>query len=455
MLKKNNMARVLLIDDDAELVLSLSRALRAQGLPAEIEAATSGKSALNLFRKSSFEVVVLDLCLDESIGVESGLNLLYRLKSLDSAVRIIVLTGHGSVEHGISSLSFGAANFLEKPANILHLKELIVDGISQAKIRRDFEKLRTKNDSVLDDFLIGTSLEMQKVKNEIKFAASNSQSVLLLGETGTGKGLCARAIHSLSERKHEELVLYQPNYSSTDLVNSDLFGHKSGSFTGADSDRQGLLSRANKGTLFLDEIDSLPLDSQILLLGVLQDKEYRPIGSDTRDSSDFRLISATNAELETKIEEKVFREDFFHRIAQLELKLPPLRKRKEDIPMLGDHFLRKLCKDESLNVFSIEEAGLEFLMNQAWPGNVRQLESVIVNAAYRAKFDSREVILYQDIRFKNPRSAKDQNFRERVEAYKVELINSALEKHAYNQSNAARDIGLDRSTMRRILLRNQ
>ena len=354
------MARVLLIDDDAELVLSLSRALRAQNLPAEIEAATTGKSALNIFNKSSFEVVVLDLCLDENIGVESGLNLLCRLKSIDPTVRVIVLTGHGSVEHGIRSLSFGASNFLEKPANVSHLKELIIDGIAQASLRRNFDKLKTQSKDALDDYLIGTSSLMQKVKQEIWFAASNNQPVLLLGETGTGKGVCARAIHSLSKRSDKELVLYQPNYSSTDLVNSDLFGHKSGSFTGADSDRQGLLLRADNGTLFLDEVDSLPLDSQVLLLGVLQDKMFRPLGSDIRIPSNFRIISATNAELETKIEEKLFREDLFHRIAQLELKLPPLRKRKEDIPILSEYFLSALRKDESINVFTFEENALDF-----------------------------------------------------------------------------------------------
>ncbi|MEZ4753805.1 MAG: sigma-54 dependent transcriptional regulator [Bdellovibrionota bacterium] len=447
------MPSVLLIDDDGELVMSLSRALRVQGLDAEIEAATSAESALEMFQSTAYEVVVLDLSLDDKHGVDSGFELLSKLKSQDPTVRIIMLTGHGSIDHGIRALALGAANFLEKPANVSHLKELIVDGISQSRLRRDFEKIKNTTTS-LDSIIIGSSSPIQKLKSEIEFAASNQQSVLLLGETGTGKGLCARAIHALSKGK--EFVLYQPNYSGADLVNSDLFGHKAGSFTGAESDRKGLLLRAAAGTLFLDEIDALPLESQVLLLGVLQDKEFRPVGSDSTVTSNFRIISATNADLNLALENKTFRQDLYHRIAQLELKLPALRDRKEDIPELASYFLEKLRQQEGLNVYSIAENVLGLFSKQNWPGNVRQLQTVVINAAYRAAFKNIDIITLAEVSLGEKQVTEDANlsFREQVENFKIQLINQALKKSDNNQAQAAKDLSLDRSTLRRILSRN-
>ncbi|MCB0317292.1 MAG: sigma-54-dependent Fis family transcriptional regulator [Bdellovibrionales bacterium] len=387
------MAQVLLVENEQELVLSLLRVLKSQEIKAKFSAVTSANKAIELVQKSPPEVIILDLCLDESIGVESGFSVLKQVQEIDTSIRVIVLTGHGNSEYGIRSLSLGAASFLEKPAEISQLKALIEDGIYQAKLRREFLKQKKiVQDKTISQF-IGNSTLISKIKEDIVFAAANDQPVLILGETGTGKGLCAKLIHELSRRKTQELVSYQPSSVGHDLVNSELFGHKAGSFTGADFDRQGLIARANKGSLFLDEVDNLPLNTQVLLLTVLQDKSFRSVGDDEVKLSDFRLITASNAEIENKITSKEFRLDLYHRISQIVIFLPPLKERIDDIPYLVDFFLNKLYQEKGLKVLSCDKNVMNYLKTLLWPGNVRQLEAVVTNAAFRAAYDCREIVL--------------------------------------------------------------
>ena len=447
---------ILLVDDDSEALLSLARALKAAGLDLPIHAAGNPGAARDLFIQRRPNVIVLDLALVPQHGVESGFELLKEFIAADGSARVIMLTGHNAIEHGIRALNIGAASFLEKPADIPLLVALIRDGVHQSTIRRAYEKLKQDSSDALDDFVIGTSAAIEEVKRNIRYAAANSQAVLITGETGTGKGLCAIAIHRLSARGARHLVRYQSSYSTADLVNSELFGHTKGAFTGALADRRGLLSDADGGTLLLDELDELPQETQVTLLGVLQERKFRPVGANSEVSSDFRLICATNADPHKSIEAGKLRRDLFHRVAHLRIHLPALRERRQDIAPISAHVLRRLSEREAVAVYEIEVAALRKLESYAWSGNVRELEAVVEGAAFRAQYEGRRIIIAADVVFVGdaaPASAQNRSFSEQVEDFKHSLIAAALQRHCGNQVKAAQELGIDRSSMRRILAR--
>ncbi|MCB9029467.1 MAG: sigma-54-dependent Fis family transcriptional regulator [Deltaproteobacteria bacterium] len=446
---------ILLIDDDSDAILSLARALKAAGITHPIHIATNKEQGLSLQHEYSPQVIVQDLCIDEAIGPESGFELLRSILNHDSTCRVIVLTGYGTPELGVTCLKNGAASFLEKPPDISHLSALILDGIKQSDLRRNYEQL--SKDSVSLTNIIGESDAIKKLRKEIEYAASNDQPLLITGETGTGKGLCAQAIHKLSKRSKGKYVRYQPNFSTPDLVNSDLFGHKKGAFTGADADRSGLLVEADTGTLFLDEIDELPLETQVSLLGVLQEKSFRPLGSNGEIASDFRLICASNQDIDQCVSEKKVRQDFYHRIAHARIHIPALRERKQDIPLLAEFFLEKLRSAEKVSVISLENDAIAKLQAYNWPGNIRELQAIVEGGAYKAQFESRVSIIADDLMFTPKKLSADSeaSFHDLVEDFKLTLIEEALARHDGNQVKAAIDLQMDRSTLRRIVSRKE
>ncbi|RMD86430.1 MAG: sigma-54-dependent Fis family transcriptional regulator [Candidatus Dadabacteria bacterium] len=451
---------ILIIDDESEAASSLAKALKTEINPLHCDLAASEQSALSMLNDKQYPVAILDLCLNEQIGPESGFSLLESMLSQHPDLSVIVLTGYGTVENGVRALKLGAISFIEKPANIPHLAILVQDGIRQNSLKRRFRELQeASSDKNTSLGIIGSSAEIKQIRDTIRFLATTNQSVLITGETGTGKGLCAQAIHRISTRNKGKLVRYQPNFTTPDLVNSDLFGHVKGAFTGADQERKGLLEEADGGTLFLDEIDELPHETQVALLGVLQDKKYRPLGSNEEREVDFRLICATNREIEQLLKEGKLRKDFYHRIAHEKIHLPPLRLRIEDIPELADYFLTSLREREELSVFRFEASAISTLKGYHWPGNIRELQSVVESAAYRAQFKRSSSISQSDITVGSEGSAvsekPDATFRDLVEQYKLSLINNALAKHNNNQVQAAKSLGLDRTTLRRILARNK
>ncbi|MCB0332919.1 MAG: sigma-54-dependent Fis family transcriptional regulator [Bdellovibrionales bacterium] len=447
---------VLIVDDDGEAVISLARALKATGLQAQVHAASTPDKAQELFASVKPEVVILDLCLVESVGVDSGFSVLSSFIGSDPTCRIIVLTGHGSLEHGVRSLQLGASNFLEKPADIPHLLALINDGIIQSTIRRNYQKLKAEGKSELENIIIGSSERTKEFMQAVMYASQTGQAVLINGETGTGKGLCAHAIHRCSKRHTSNFVRYQPTFGTPDMVNSDLFGHVKGAFTGANEERKGLVAEAHNGTLFLDEIDELPLETQVVLLGVLQDKRFRPVGGNREQEINFRLITASNQDLDKCVESGKLRSDLYHRIAHFVVQIPPLRERREDIRELAEHILGKLRESEQINVFSVGDDAVKTLMHYEWPGNIRELQAVIEGAGYRAQYAGRSVIISDDIQLKASRAAgaSSKSFNEMVSDYKLKLINDALDRNENNQLRAAEELQLDRSTMRRILARS-
>jgi two-component system response regulator AtoC len=448
---------ILFVDDDGEALVSLTRALKAAGLTAPCIGASSIPKALELIAAGCPPVAVLDLSIDPARGVESGYDLLKTILERSPTTRVIILTGHGGKRYGIRALELGAAHFLEKPAEIQHLYVLLCEALKHAALLTELRALRATR----DNSLVGTSAAMEEVRAKIAFAASTNQPILLLGETGTGKGACAKEIHKLSARHNGRLARYQPTGGGSDLTNSDLFGHRKGSFTGAINDKRGLITEADAGTLFLDEIDQLPKETQVALLGVLQDREVRPLGATTPDRVDFRLIAATNGNLADLVASGAFRKDLYHRIAHYTITLPPLRDRKEDIAQLALHFISVTAQRERLNVFSLTNEALTLCQSYSWPGNIRELEAVIEGGVYHAAYRGSSTIDSNDLSLSHapsqsssqPSHSSTSSFAEQVEAYKRLLIEDALKKSGGNQVEAAALLQMERSTLRRILAR--
>jgi DNA-binding NtrC family response regulator len=454
------MKDVLIIDDDGELLQSLARAISPLIAPLLACGATRREEALELLEREDPKAVVLDLCLEQRLGVESGFDCLAEIRRRKPHARVILLTGHGSRSHGVRALALGAASFLEKPADPAHLAALIRDAASQAELRREHERLLKVSGNLYLEQLCGSSPAMHTLRERLEFVAATPQSVLLLGETGTGKGLCARVIHELSRQRSHKFVHYQPNFGGGDIVQSELFGHVRGAFTGATEGRRGLVLEAARGTLFIDELDEVPLEAQVKLLDLLQERRVRPLGADSFMGVECRFIAATNRDIDECLASGKIRRDLHHRIAQCVVRIPPLRERAGDIPELGALFLRRLRESDGINVFDLSPEALRELAARAWPGNVRELQGVIETAAFHAHFRHRNVVEISDLEAgvgaPMPTTSGNhagQFFHDKVERFKATLIGEALERTGGNQVHAARLLGLDRGTLRRVLSR--
>ena len=304
--------------------------------------------------------------------------------------------------------------------------------------------------------LSGRSQHVVALREQIAFVASTRLPVLLLGETGTGKGLCARIIHECSPHRNGKFVHYQPNFGGGDIVQSELFGHTRGAYTGAIDVRQGLALQAHGGTLFLDELDEIPPTVQIRLLDLVQEKRIRAVGADQFSSVECKCIAATNRPIEEALETGKIRRDLYHRLAHSILRLPPLRERREDIPDICEAALRSLRRRENMNVFEVAPAVLDHLCAHTWPGNVRELQATIEASAYRAHFHGRDTVELQDLGDVAyvPREVRSGTLHDQVESLKARLVHEALREHSGNQVQAARSLGLDRGTLRRLMARS-
>ena len=444
---------VLLVDDEVPVTESLRRSLERRDPALTVLTAHSVAAALDVVRTQHPHVTVLDLSLDPAVGPVSGLELISTLLSDDPTLRILVLTGNGDELTGIEAIQRGAASFISKPPIPEHLHALIRDGIEYSKLKRKARESITPAD-LFDALGLSTrSSAMREALNQALFAASNSLPTLLTGETGTGKGVLAQAIHRASPRHRGPFIRCQPNYGNPDLVSSELFGHERGAFTGAVDTRIGVIEAADRGTLFIDEVDELPHDTQVTLLNVLQERTFRRVGSLKERQSDFRLIVATNRPLESLADGAKLRTDLFHRIAHLTITLPPLRARQEDMVELAQEFLSQAAAREKLPDKRIAPDAAQLLSRHHWPGNVRELQAVMEGALHRAHFEQRNTIGSADIRLRGTPAQRSSSFRDQVDSFERRLIEEALSACSGNQSQAAERLQLDRSTLRRILAR--
>jgi DNA-binding NtrC family response regulator len=368
--------KILVVDNDAEMATVLQRHLEREGWTAVV--VTSGPEALASLQREDFAVVVTDLVMDDI----DGLTILREAQRGQPQTRVLLMTAFGSLETAIEAIRHGAYDYLTKPFKLAEATLAVRRALEDQRLREENRRLREAVEERYGfDNLIGQSRAIQTVFEKIRAVANSDATVLLLGESGTGKELVARAIHWNSPRRDRAFVAVNCGAIPENLLESELFGHEKGAFTGADKKRRGLFAEANGGSLFLDEITDTPLALQAKLLRALQDKVIRPVGGSEEIQLDLRIISATNRDLPAVVRDGRFREDLYYRLAVIPIRLPSLRERTEDIPLLAQHFLERAAASMGRRFEGFSDDAMEWLLKHRWPGNVRELENVVERAA--------------------------------------------------------------------------
>jgi len=439
-------ARVLVVDDEEFERETLGEMLRREGY--EVEEAADGLEALEKLKRSMFHVVVADIKMPRMDGME----LLREIIRRGMETKVILITGYADLRDAVEAMSMGAFYYLEKPVKDEQLKGLVRRAVEHVELSRENVALRQRLE-VGDRFfrLVGRSERMREVYRLIEAVAPSNATVLILGESGTGKDLVARAIHEASPRRNAPFVKVNCGAIPETLLESELFGHVKGAFTTAIRDRVGKFEYADGGTVFLDEIDALPGHLQVKLLRVLQDQEFERVGDNRTIKVDVRIIAASNKDLEEMVAKGEFREDLFYRLNVIQIKLPPLRERKEDIPLLVDHFLRKYNELNGKRIKGVTREAMRLLEEYDWPGNVRELENVIERAVV---LETGDYITPESLRLpmgggiRTPESPEEVvTLREAVQRAEREAILRALRAANWRRSKAARLLGINRVTL--------
>jgi len=378
-------ARILVVDDEPNARSALAEILKAEGYA--VETAGDGFKALARVTEFDPDLVLTDLKMPGLDGVE----LMGKLKEQDAELPVVVMTAFAAVETAVAAMRQGAANYLTKPLNTDELLVVLERALERTKLRKEASELRSRLEERYSfENIVGASPEMQQVFKSITQVAPSRATVLLSGESGTGKELVAAAIHHRSPRAAGPFVRLHCAALAETLLESELFGHERGAYTGADRKREGRFEQANGGTLFLDEVGEIPMATQVKLLRVLQEREFERVGGNQTIRVDVRVVAATNRNLKEMVAAGTFREDLYYRLNVINLTLPALRQRPSDIPALATHFLKRYSEENGKNVRTISDAALNLLAHQLWPGNVRELENVIERAVVLAEGEAIE-----------------------------------------------------------------
>jgi DNA-binding NtrC family response regulator len=365
-------SQILVIDDDPSNREAISLLLINTGY--QVQSAASGEEALELLQNNSFDVILTDLFLP---GI-SGIDILKKVKEDAPASSVILITGKASAETAVEAMKSGAFDYLTKPLHFERLKVVIAKSLEKTQLLSENLYLRQQlRGKYRFDKMIGNSLAMQQVFSRMEKIVGTDSTILILGDSGTGKELVAKAIHFNGNRKDKPFVAINCGAIPAELLESELFGHIKGSFTGAVADKKGKFEQANHGTIFLDEIATMPLHLQMKLLRVLQEQEVEKVGDNKTTKLDVRVISATNANLEDSVKRGSFREDLYYRLNVIPIKLPSLKERREDIALLARHFVQKICKETGRIPVTFSSEAMRAMEAYPWPGNVRELENVI------------------------------------------------------------------------------
>jgi DNA-binding NtrC family response regulator len=436
--------QILFVDDDQQILEIVSAYLSRFGY--NVETASNGNLAIDKIQQKDYSVVFTDLIMPEI----SGLDLLRSVKRLNPSTEVVIVTGYGTIESAIEALKLGGYDYLQKPINFERLKILIERIIEKRKLLLENIQIRQRlKDRFSFDQLVGKSPKMQQLYEIIDRISTGSPTVLIQGESGTGKELVANVIHQNSVRRDKPFIPVNCGAIAEGLLESELFGHVKGAFTGAIKDNIGLFKAADGGTIFLDEIAEVPPALQVKLLRALQERKIRPVGDTREFSIDVRVIAATNKVLEKAIENKSFRKDLYYRLNVISIHLPSLREIKEDIPYLVQHFIKKFSQETSRLVTRVAPEALDLLMRYNWPGNVRQLENIIERAFALGEGDMICVSdLPSEIRNMDRLSTIDDACLNLVENEKV-LIKRALQQAKGNKAEAAQLLGINITTVYR------
>jgi DNA-binding NtrC family response regulator len=445
--------RVLIIDDEPEICWILSRDLQEAGY--DVTTAATARTGLDAFETKRPEVVLVDLRLPDGDGLE----VLRRIRESNDAAVVIMLTGHATIESALRAMKLGAFDYLTKPVHLEEVRLVIEKGLEARRLAAEVQTLRAAlREQVGPEELVGRSTAMQHLKQLIAQVAPYDVNILVRGASGTGKELVARAIHGQSPRRSGPFIPLDCAALPETLVESELFGHERGAFTGATQRRLGRFELAHGGTLFLDEIGNLPLATQMKLLRVLEDRAISRLGGRGQIPVDVRIIAATHLNFEEAMREGRFREDLYHRLNEFTIHLPPLRERVEDIPELVEHFLKRIGQELGKPVSGVATDALRVLEAYAWPGNIRELRNALKRAAVLAD----DVITVRDlpvelraapaasVRPGGTTRLRDA-VREAVRTAERDLILRTLERTRWNRARAARLLGINYKTLHRKL----
>jgi two-component system, NtrC family, nitrogen regulation response regulator NtrX len=441
------MHKILIVDDETGIRESLQGVLADEGY--ESSAAESGEECLKLLRRDrTFDVVLLDIWLP---GID-GLETLEKIRELDNAPEVIMISGHGTIETAVRATKLGAYDFLEKPLSIDKTLILIKNAIESKKLRH--ENIDLKKQLHTKSVIVGDSIPMKALRQQIGLMAPTNGRVLIYGESGTGKELVAHAIHAQSLRQDETFVEVNCAAIPEDLIESELFGHYKGSFPGAVADKEGKFQKANGGTLFLDEVGDMSLKTQSKVLRTLEEQRVAPLGGDETIVVDARIIASTNKDLEEEISRGNFREDLFYRLNVIPFFVPPLRDRKEDVPLFARYFLKDLAATYGRRPREITDDAIDALMRYSWPGNVRELrnviERIVIMNPLTTKFDRKHLptLVYRDGHRRATRS-EFSTLHQARDAYERDFILKKLDENHGNVTRAAEVLGLERSHLYR------
>lgn len=427
---------ILIVDDEETVRDSLYNWFLEDGY--HVECAENAKKALAMMESGHFDIVLADIKMP---GMD-GLEMLRRIKSLKRDTMVIVMTAFATVNTAVKALKDGAFDYVTKPFDPDDLSHLIRNASKQIVLQEENETLKDHISSLerVED-LVGRSEAMQKVFREIENVAPTNSSVIITGESGTGKELVARAIHANSPRKFYPLVSVHCGALSESLLESELFGHEKGAFTGAMYNRKGRFEMADSGTIFLDEIATISTKMQIELLRVIETRTFVRVGGNKEITSDFRVVCATNKDLKTLVDQGAFREDLYYRLNVVNIHIPPLRERIEDIPLLADYFINKYCTTMNRPLLTIDQAVLDRLALYPFPGNIRELENMIERAIV---VGNGKKIMLRDLPF--GKEILDNDI-ESLDEFEKAFIQQILNKYSWNISRTAKALKVDRVTL--------
>jgi len=453
------MTNALVVDDEPAICQCLEALF--SDLDCDVSVAASAENGLELLQQSAFDVVFLDVRLP---GID-GLEALAEFQN-QSVTPVVVMTAHGDLSTAVSAVEKGAFDYLPKPFELEHVSDVFQRAVAESMSRRNMRSKAAAPNTSGD--LVGGSLVMQNLFRQIAMAAQHDAPVLITGESGTGKELVANAIHRHSARKDHPLVVVHLASLSEGLLERELFGHSAGAFTGADQAQAGVIAQANQGTLFLDEIGETPKSTQVTLLRAIESGEFYPVGSATPERSGFRLVAATNVPIEVLKSSDRFRPDFFYRLAAIQIHVPPLRERLDDIPQLASYFLQQQTSDDSRH---FTDEAIRELQDRDYPGNVRELRNIVIRAASESMESAIGVSSIAAIKEQSSSASTDSELRQATRLWaqralkeelpspilaasqivESELITAAMKQTNGNRSAAAQLLGIHRETLREKL----
>ncbi len=435
--------KILVVEDEPEMRQALSRFLTR--LNYQVREAESGEQGWQAIEETMFDLVISDMAMEDLTGLE----LLERVRATDATLPFIVMTGVGTIETAVEAIKLGAFHYITKPFKLRDMEILIQRALEYGKLNRKLITLRLQEEEDrYPKMVVGSSKSMRDLMRWVEKISDSQASVLIQGESGTGKELLARLVHQNSSRRDRPLMVIDCGALTETLLESELFGHVKGAFTGAIKAKRGLLEEAQDGTVFLDEISDIKPSTQVKLLRAIQEREIRPVGGNSTIQIDVRFISATNRDLRRAIEQGEFREDLYYRLAVVPLYLPPLRERQEDIPLLIDHFLNKFCKMYKKKISSIKPNVLEAMSNSPWKGNIRELANILERGVLLSENETLTLdCLNIDCRPVEKTGMTDTpplSLRQVVEEAERKAIVQALKAANNNRSQAAQLLGISR-----------